>query len=235
MSDPITAISQSMNADLVRMRAVSQNVTNAGTNGFRALQFLPVDIDDAIQAGRIPGPEMLAENVSLQAGSLRSTGRSLDLAISGNAFFTVLTPEGVRYTRDGAFQLDGEGNLLTTAGFPVLGESGPIRLQDASVTVTLAGELQTDDAVVATLSLATPASADSVRSLGGNLYSFNNADNDATNSTIHQGMLETSNVSVTDEMVRLIELSRHLESVQRAMNTYDRMLDAGINQLGSKR
>lgn len=235
MSDAITAISESMNTDLLRLRAASQNVTNAGTHGFRAIQFLPVTQSaDSTAGNRIPGPENLHEQISMSSGSLQSTGRSLDVALSGNAFFSVMTPAGVQYTRNGSFNLDAEGRLLTAAGFPVLGESGSIALRDASFSVDLDGRIMQEGVVVDRFVLASPADGSEVQSAGTGLYTFK-ATGETHSARVHQGMLETSNVNVTNEMVRLIELSRHLESVQRAMVTYDRMLDVGINQLGSKR
>lgn len=234
MSDAITAISQSMNADLLRLRATGQNIVNANTNGFRATRFLPVnETADSSQLERIPGPEALAEHIALQAGTLQNTGRSLDVALSGNGFFKILTPDGVRYTRDGAFRLDANGNLLTAAGFPVLGENGAIALKDASITINTAGDILKGGVVVDRFAVAAPAPDAVIRASDKSLYSFS-ADTVPVYTT-HQGMLETSNVDVTGEMVRMIEISRHLQSVQRAMGVYDRMLDVGINQLGSSR
>lgn len=232
MTDAITAISQSMNADLAQLRTVGQNISNAGTHGFRANSVVPA-VDNLSGSG-IPNPENMRTYVSTESGALQSTGRSLDFAISGDGYFAVSTPDGVRYTRNGAFSLDAEGRLLAASGHPVLGEGGEIRLKNASVSVTLDGLIYTDGEQVDAFVLASPGKEQSIEVADGGLYSFKAAGDD-TASRIHQGMLEASNVNVTSEMVRMIELSRHIESVQRAMLSYDRMLDTGINQIGSKR
>jgi flagellar basal body rod protein FlgG len=75
----------------------------------------------------------------------------------------------------------------------------------------------------------------SLRALGDGLYAYEGGLHPADGSTLHQGVLEGSNVSLNDEMIRLITLSRHIESVQRAMIAYDQMLNVGINELGNRR
>ncbi|HET7370766.1 MAG TPA: flagellar hook-basal body protein [Gammaproteobacteria bacterium] len=228
MSDAITAIAQYMRLDLERLRAVSENVANTQTTGYRAL-LLEAVAQPAGEGDSVTGPAVRSF-YSTADGALTTTGQSLDFALSGNAWFAVLSPDGVRYTRDGAFHLDADGRLLTAMGLPVLGRSGPIVLSNASVTADARGVISYGDRPVAQLRIVALPSQSALHLAGPNLYRFAAAP--ANDYVVRQGALETSNVNQSDEMVRMIGISRHIESIQRAVVAYDRMLGSAINQLG---
>lgn len=233
MSDPLTAISNALNTDLKRLETISHNITNANTHGFKAMQLVPVD-NSSMFPGSIPDVHSLTNKLSTGDGTLQSTGRSLDFAISGSAFFSVMTPDGIAYVRNGSLSLNARGELITAAGHRLLGESGSITVQDNSFRVTEDGAIEVDGLTVDRLRLASPRDGTEVTRATDGTFRFGEGmlSRDAK---VHQGMLETSNVDVTAEMVRLIETSRHMESVQRAMRIYDQMLDTGINQIGKGR
>jgi len=163
----------------------------------------------------------------LQAGALQHTRNPLDLAIEGEGFFAVQTPRGVRYTRNGAFQLNAEGVLVSREGYPVLSERGePIRVpRGANLTI---GE----DAVVRINE--TPAAR--LQIVGGNLTK--DADGlFAGNATplakprLVVGALEASNVNLIREMVSMIEIIRAYESHQKVIQAHDETLNRAINEL----
>lgn len=227
MSDAISAIAQYMRLDLQRLRAVSQNVANTQTTGYRALLLAPVA--QPVKGGNAAGAVMRSF-FSTADGALTTTGKSLDFALSGNAWFAVLSPDGVRYTRDGAFHLDADGKLVTSKGLPVLGQSGPVYLPNASVTADDNGALTYNGRVVAQLQIVSLPSQASLHLAGSNLYRFAAAP--ASGFNLRQGALESANVNQSDEMVHMIEISRHIESIQRAVMAYDRMLGSAISELG---
>lgn len=238
MSDAITAISQAMNGDLTRLQAVSQNITNSSTNGFQSVRMIPVEPNgtSSVSTGAASGLSVRYQPVVTGGvGSMADTGRSLDLALDGPGYFQVQTADGPRLTRLGSFQLDREGRLITGRGGIVMGENGPITLPGSSVHINRAGEILEDGRVIDRLKVVMPRTTGGLRPEGNGLYSYDGTVESARDSQVHQGKLAASNVDVTGEMVRLIELSRHMESVQRAMSAYDRMLDTGINKLGSNR
>lgn len=218
MSDALSAISQMMSQDLNRLRDISQNVTNVNTPGYRAVT------------------DMSGNNtrISMRAGPLKQTGRALDLAISGEGFFAVSTPEGVRYTRDGQFQLKANGDLVTATGNQVLGVNGPITLPSDSVTIDATGQIQYGGEVIGKLQIVSLEHPEKVQPSGNSLYSYGADASSANSFSVHQGTLEQSNVDVTQEFVSMIGLTRHLQGVQHGIMAYDQMLNIGINQIGKR-
>lgn len=182
-------------------------------------------------------------------GGLKHTGNSLDVAIDGKGFFEVATPNGVKLTRAGNFTLDGNGQLVTKEGFPVLkaneggaaaggdtaarvfkfDSSGPIQITDN-------GEIYQGNEVVGKLSLVQVENPDSLQKLGSSLYGFKaNMKAQITNTanpSLKQGFLETSNVNIVQEMTDMISTNRIFESTQKAISAYDQMAEKLVNVVG---
>jgi flagellar basal body rod protein FlgG len=141
----------------------------------------------------------------------------------------------VRFTRNGQFHVNADGRLVTPSGLPVLGRSGPITLAGGNVTVAADGRITQQGNTVDELQLAGFPAGTRLQSIGGNLYRADAAPVPARETKVMQGYLEGSNVDSASEMVRLIELTRHIESIQRAMVTYDHAVGTGISELGKNR
>lgn len=247
MNDALTAIGRYMSVDLAELRGVSQNAANANTSGYRSLTLTPI-LQTGNEATQVAGnPELpaglqLLNAVSAAQGPLNETGRNLDFALRGNAYFCIQTSQGVRYTRNGNFFLGSDGGLVTSAGDQVLGTGGAIVLPSPTVSVNAKGQLSHDGHLVAKLELATLPSGTRLEPAGKDLYRAVSKSGNAPTSSlpaassyeVRQGALEGSNAKPSDDMVQLIEISRHMESIQRAMLTYDQMLNSGINELGNK-
>ncbi|WII70668.1 flagellar basal-body rod protein FlgF [Bdellovibrio sp. 22V] len=178
-------------------------------------------------------------------GGLKPTGNALDVAIDGKGFFEIATPGGVKLTRAGNFTLDGNGQLVTKEGYPVLsaGEPGAdpatrvIRTTGAGpLTISDNGEVFEGTEAIGRLSLVNVNNVDSLQKVGGSLYTFKaNSTPDMTNinnPSLKQGFLETSNVNIVQEMTDMISTNRIFESTQKAISAYDQMADKMVNVVG---
>ena len=176
-------------------------------------------------------------------GDLTSTSNQLDMAIEGEGFFQVALPDGtIAYTRSGSFRLDQQGQLTTPEGYPVApGISIP---QDAlAVSVALDGVVtvrqpgQTTDTQVGTLTGVRFPNNAGLRAIGRNLYLETSSSGAPTQGTfsqngfgsINQGFLESSNVSIVDQVVSMITAQRAYEASSKGVTTADEMLSQAIN------
>lgn len=171
-------------------------------------------------------------------GGMKPTGNALDVAIDGKGFFEVVTPSGVKLTRAGNFTLDGNGQLVTKEGFPVLKQaeegadpaSRVIRLRgNAAVSITDTGDIIEGTEVLGKISLIDVNNSDSLQKMGNSLYGFKpNMAPDMTNiekPSVRQGFIESSNVNIVQEMTDMIATQRVFESTQKAISAYDSMAE----------
>jgi len=176
-------------------------------------------------------------------GGLTQTSNSKDVAIQGGGFFQIQLPDGTTaYSRDGSFQFDQNGQLVTASGYPVQptitipqdAESLTIG-NDGIVSVTLPG--QTAPQQVGQLTLSTFINESGLESIGENLYretQSSGAPNETTpglngGGTLRQGYVETSNVNVAEELVNMIQTQRAYEINSKAVSTSDQMLQRLAN------
>ena len=225
MTDTLEAISRSLATEVRTLATISQNVANAHTPGYRALRAAP---DFATSAG-------LRTVADQRDGGLAQTGRALDLALRGQGFFVVERDGRVMLALPGALRVDEAGQLMTANGEAVLGGAGQIMIpggQAASVRVDGDGRLWVQDQEVDQLRLVAAADPAAVSPLSAGTYDYS-GDLRPWDGKVVQGTLERANVEAADEMLRLMETTRHIDSVRRAISTYDQMLDRGINNLGN--
>jgi flagellar basal-body rod protein FlgF len=222
MSNIVSAISRYLSNDVEALNVVSQNVANMGTAGYRTERLKP-----DFKTGMLDATPTL----DLTDGSLNVTRNSLDLAIQGKGFFVVDVGGQQMLTRDGQFHIDADQQLVDASGHPVMGQSGPITLTQSGVHINAAGEITSGKDSIDTLRIVAVGTPGALRETGGGLYSYAGAEADFDGS-IHQGALEKSNVDASTEMVRMMELTRHAQSVQRAIAAYDEAMQAGINHIG---
>ena len=169
-------------------------------------------------------------------GSLNETGNSFDFAIEGDAFFRVQTAEGERYTRNGQFTIDDQGQLTTQAGQVVQGDGGPIVVdfEKGPVAVGPDGTVSQGQEIIGKLAVYRFDDRASLEKTGDNL--FRNVSNlqpqAAPDAKVRQGMLEASNVKPILEMTRLIEISRAYESVTRMMESTNELTRRSVERLG---
>lgn len=223
MSNIIPGIARYLSNDVDALDVLSQNVANMRTSGYRA-ERLATDFSTGLLEN--------TPTLDLADGHLSTTGHPLDLAIHGPGFFAVDVNGQTMLTRNGQFHLDADQQLVDAAGHPVLGQSGAISLNHPNVHIDATGAITDGKDDVDTLRIVNVDKASSLRDMGDGLYSFSGNDDGQFIGRVQQGALEQSNVDPGEEMVRLMALSRHAQSVQRAIQAYDAALQEGINHLG---
>lgn len=250
-----------LDAQQTRLAVISNNLANVSTTGFKAGRAVFEDLlyQNVRQAGaqssqntQLPSGLMLGTGVRTVAteklftqGNLIQTGNSLDVAIQGRGFLQVLTPDGtVAYTRDGALQMNSQGELVTANGY--LLQPGITIPQntlsitigtDGVVSVTTAGSA--DSTQVGNLQLADFVNPVGLQPIGGNLLTATTASGTAQTGTpglnglgaVVQGSVESSNVNVVEELVGMIEAQRAYEMNSKAISTSDEMLRYVTNNL----
>jgi len=244
MSDGLTISEVSMLNDLKRLQSISHNLANVNTSGYKQQIVSTRGFQDAIDIARtenigavqrqqlttqLPDIEAVTDSHS---GALKFTGKPLDVALVDNVYLTVLSTRGEVYTRQGDLHVDAQGRLVTATGLPVLGTSGEIRMTSDKPVINQQGQVYIDEQIVAQLKLAKFSSATQLESLGSALYASSQIPTmDNQESLLRQGYIEASNVNMTDQMVKMIELTRHFESTQKLIRGYDEMLGNAINEI----
>jgi flagellar basal-body rod protein FlgF/flagellar basal-body rod protein FlgG len=154
-------------------------------------------------------------------GSLQQTGNPLDLALEGSGFFAVQATNGVQYTRNGNFHLTRDGSLVTAQGYPVLGNNGPVTLPSGNAEISPTGVISVNGDVAGQLQLTGFDPSVPLTALGDAYFSAPSAAAaPATQLSVRQGSLESSNVNPVESAVSLIEIQRNAEMMQRALSTF---------------
>ena len=243
-----------MEGQQTKLDAIANNLANTGTNGFKrgGVVFEDLMYQNLRQAGSATSdqstlPTGLQVGLGVRAagttrnfgqGALQQTGNNLDMAIQGPGFFQVQLPDGsTGYSRDGAFQVDANGQLVTSAGYPVQpGITIPANAQnvtvarDGTVNVTIPGQVAPQ--ALGQLQLASFVNPAGLDPRGGNLFGETassgtpNAGAPGANGlgSLQQGFVEGSNVNVIEELVSMIATQRAYELNSKAVQTSDQML-----------
>lgn len=234
MSDLIMQLAGVIQRDIDSLNAVSQNVANANTPGYRASRSFNVLAPVGTATGASQALESIAIRTSfdLQGGALQQTGTATDLALTGEAWFALQDGQRTLLTRDGRFHVDNSDYLVNASGLRVLGDNGPLQVDNGVLEVDSRGEVLLDEQPVARLNLVRISDPTRLTAVGAGLYQYTGRLTPAQDYVVHQGVQERSNVALGNDMVKIMEVSRHVESMQRALSVYDGLLDTGINQLG---
>jgi flagellar basal-body rod protein FlgG len=249
-----------LDAQQTQMDVISNNLANVSTNGFKRSRAVFEDLlyqtlrqpgAQSSQQTQLPSGLQLGTGVRPVAteriftqGNLQQTNNDKDVAIQGDGFFQVLMPDGTTaYTRDGAFQIDAQGQMVTSSGYTVQPAiqipAGAQKItvgRDGTVSATLPNTVAPTQ--VGTLQLATFINNAGLESRGENLYTETaasgapNQNAPGTNGagTLSQGYVETSNVNVVEELVNMIQTQRAYEINSKAISTSDQML-AKLSQM----
>ncbi|MEI7430784.1 MAG: flagellar basal-body rod protein FlgG [Betaproteobacteria bacterium] len=249
-----------LDAQQTSLDVIANNLANTSTNGFKRAR--PVFEDLLYQTLRQPGaqssqstqvPSGLQLGTGVRPistarihtqGSLQQTGNDLDVAVNGAGFLQILLPDGTTgYTRDGSFQKDNQGQLVTSSGYPV---QPSVTIPSNALTVTISNDGvvsitqpgSTATTQVGTLQVATFINVGGLQSIGENLFMETASSGTPTPSTpgtngagvLNQRYVETSNVNVAEELVSMIQTQRAYELNSKVVSTSDAML-ARLTQL----
>ena len=216
------------------MDVTANNIANMNTPGFKS-QNLAFSQQIKEAQAKTSQDENLATYRDLSQGVLSPTFNKLDMAIQGEGYFAVQTQEGVRYTRDGSFALNNNGQIVTKSGYPVLNNAGaPLAVQSGAVQVNVAedGTVSTEKGSVGKLKVAAFDDPQNLLPLGDNLQSAENArEKPLQKPQVIQAMLENSNVQPIFEMNKMIEILRLYQSTQNILSTDHEMARGMIQKL----
>jgi flagellar basal body rod protein FlgG len=233
MIDAISTSQLAMDVDQLKLQAISHNVANVNTPGFKKEILEHGAFNELLNPSTTQALQQMQQSQLNTQGSVTQTNNPNNLALSGEGYFQVQGDEGVYFTRRGDFHVSNKGELVTATGETVLGSGGAIQINDESFTIDKQGQLfvnhhKMDQIQIAHFERATP-----LRYVGNGLYQSDEAPNAAPGTTqILQGFIEQSNIKSIDEMMDMVATSRHFEANQRVMRTADSLLATAINQLG---
>ena len=229
-------------AAMKRMDTISNNLANVNTPGYKKDKMLFESmLASAVNPPAVPqattaDPILQKENVYIDfgEGSVVQTGNPMDLAIDGDGFFVIQTPQGQAYTRQGNFRLAADGTLVTSDGYPVMGQGGPIRIQGGQVQIDAKGVVTVDGTASGTISIVDFPKPYNLTKISSTQFLPANQQTTPRAATggINQGHLEGSNVETITEMARMIETSRYFDACQRVIKGFDDMTGKAANELG---
>ncbi len=223
---------------------VSNNIANINTTGFKGdTAVFEEYVMPGASHGRFPLSHRKLSYVhdratwhDLSQGPLRQTGNPLDVAIDGKDFFVVQTPEGERYTRNGSFQINPAGELVTTQGYRVMGDRGPIQFltDDKDITIATDGTIAMPNGTTrGKLRLVAFDNPQGLQKAGFSTFSAPNGVNaqPTQRPRVIQGSIEESNVKSIVEMTRMIEVTRSYTQVASLLQQHGDMRRSSIERL----
>ena len=235
-----------MNATERWQELISDNLATGSIPGARKreISFSAIQAGLASQSFNSANPGYVIPAASavtnFQQGELHPSGNPMDFALEGPGFFAVRMPDGQRaYTRNGEFQLNSQGRLVTNQGNPVLGDNGPIQFDSGSsipITISPTGEVSQGADKKGKLQIAEFNKPGLLTALGGGLY---RADNPGLKTTgeittrVRQGFVESANSSPTTEMASLITAMRMFEANQKVLQMQSDRMSREISDLGN--
>ncbi len=244
----------SMMATRDNLDIVSNNLANADTTGYKRDKGVNKSFPEMVisriekneeskKLGELgTGVELDESYTDYSPGSFKHTENDLDLAIRGNGFFTVETPRGEMLTRNGNFNLNENGELVTQSGYPVLGvDRQPITAGNGVVNIEGNGGVYNNSGETGELLIVDIGENNLLEKRGENLYQLRESENgggelqEAENYQVVQGYLEQSNVNIIEEMTKMIEVNRLYEANQKAITTMDGTLEQAANEVGRLR
>lgn len=219
-----------------KMSIIAQNVANVNTPGYRAQNMVFKEY--------IEDPRHMKEDISMvldygqyqmtDPGSMKETGAPLDIALVGNGFLGIQTPEGVQYTRAGNLTMDANGVVRNARGMAVASDGGReivIPRGATDIRIDQKGIITTDKGEIGKLMIAEFKNYQKLDPQGNGLYATDEAPIEATKTAVKQGYLEGSNVEAVVEMTRMIDVLRKYQSVQNMMKSEHERLRSSAQRL----
>jgi flagellar basal-body rod protein FlgF len=225
-----------------QMDVVANNMANINTTGFKAENILfeeykmpkARDRDFSYSDQTLSYTEDWATIHDMSAGAINATGNDLDVALQGDGFLVVQTPNGERWTKSGALQINNQGILVDQSGFPVMSNGGPVQFgaDDGSISIGEDGTIDTENGgTKGQLRIVEFANPQQLARDGSNLYS-GSTPIPATATRVVQGAIEKSNVSGVTEMAEMIRVQRAYQSLADLMQKQNDLRTSAVKRLG---
>jgi flagellar basal-body rod protein FlgF len=246
MEDVLGVALLSMHQDMGRLERVAMNLSNASTTAYKrqlSAAQAPAgsqafgslwDLGMAASLNQSDSSALSRTQSDMHAGTLKSTGQPLDIALTGTGFFEVQTDNGPAYTRQGDFRMDQRGRVVTAQGYPLMAKGGEIFLTTAQPSIDAAGNIVENKKPVAQLKIVEFEHPEQLQRLGSGLFAEGPGIRQLSDAEVQlrQGYLENSNVTSVQEMVEMMQTMRHFESMQKVTQGYDEMIGGAISKLG---
>ena len=245
MNASLFQVASALNANARWQDIIAQNIASSSIPGFKKQDLSFSAVQEGLASGSAAGRPPVAlpratAVTNFKPGELRHTGLPTDVAVEGPAFLAAQMPDGTTaYTRDGEFQIDASGRLVTKQGYAVLGDGGPIQLDThnpAPVSISSSGEVSQGADSKGTLQAVEFNQPNLLTQISGGYFLANNPglkSQPAVASSLNQGFLETANTSPAIEMANLITALRMYESNQRLIQGEDERMGRTIAELGN--
>lgn len=230
--DKMMKTAAAMQSRIMKQEIIANNLANVNTTGFKRDRIF----QDMLDEENLDLATELRPTTVFEQSVLRETKNLTDVALQGKGFFVVETPEGQRYTRNGHFQRNAAGELVTDKGYPVLGKNGPIGGRGA-LAISEQGEVYFGETVTDQLQVIEVPENVALRKVGDGLFTVEKAEDaglerESEQYIVKQGYVEDSNVNAIEEMVRMMTVYRHFEADQKTMRTQDEILSRAVNDIG---
>ncbi|HVZ27468.1 MAG TPA: flagellar basal-body rod protein FlgF [Rhizomicrobium sp.] len=227
------------------MDVIANNLANVSTAGYKrdtakfeeyVQQVIPSEGQTGMQS--ISFVRDAGTDRDLSQGTIQDTGATYDLALNGKGYFTVQTPQGIRYTRDGHFTLNADGQIVTEQGYALQGDGGSLTItpNDSNVQVskdgTISSTVNGTSNPIGKLQIVDFANDYNLTKEGANLYTTDQAPAVTTETAIRQGALESSNVQPVLEISHMLEVMRAYQATATLTQSQEDLSRKAINQLG---
>lgn len=246
----LTTLNNNFNILQKRQENISANVANINTSGYKSQEIIQSTRASEVMSNHLDGPllnqqqdiggfvfsnqiDEITQNFS--QGGLKATASATDVAIQGDGFFTVESPDGGNYyTRNGNFTVNDAGQLVTQEGYRVLGTTGngqsaPIQVNSSDFSIDNRGNLS---GTGMSLMITEFNDTAGLTRVGDTLFTGQGGTVQAGGTVVQQNYLETSNVTTVDEITNLMQVSREFEANQKALSAADETLRKAVNEVG---
>ncbi|WP_144394599.1 flagellar basal body rod C-terminal domain-containing protein [Pleionea sediminis] len=230
MSDAIKAILHSIQSDMKQVDVISQNVANAQTPGFRAAKTTGVSFEQALNSG---SEKLIQQTMNPTSGTVKVTGNPLHATVQGEGFFVVARSQAnLKLSKNLQLSVNSDNELQTQSGINlgiyIDGDLG------GAIEITQDGKVKQGNQEIGEVEVVSIKDYSKVLNASGSIFEIKEDYVQETDVKVLHGALELSNVDSSQEIIKLMMLSKHVESNQRSLLTLDQMLDSGINEIGKR-